>query len=160
MTTLVRYRHEWPAEFERIGRRLRETLGDLALRVDHIGSTAVPGLTAKDVIDIQVTLATLDPAIEVKLRGLGYSRLKRINTDHVPPGQANGAADWAKWLFKPLASERATNLHVRVASRPNQRYPLLSRDHLRTHPAVAEAYAQIKESRRGCIQTTSTPITM
>lgn len=50
----------WPGEFRRIGEALRAALGDLALRIDHIGSTAVPGLPAKDVIDVQVTVRSLD----------------------------------------------------------------------------------------------------
>src|SRR4051794_4003824 len=52
----------WPAEFAEIATALRSALGGLALRIDHIGSTAVPGLAAKDVVDIQVTVAALDAA--------------------------------------------------------------------------------------------------
>jgi GrpB-like predicted nucleotidyltransferase (UPF0157 family) len=134
MITQVPYREEWPAEFLRIGHGLRSALGDLALRIDHIGSTAVPGLATKDVIDILITARQLDPAVEEALRGLGYSRIERINSDHIPPGQANEAGSWAKWIFNPPSGQRATNLHVRLAGKPNQRYPILFRDYLRTHP--------------------------
>ena len=58
--TIVEPKATWPLEFETISRSLRDALGALALRIDHIGSTSVPGLPAKDVIDVQVTVATLD----------------------------------------------------------------------------------------------------
>ncbi|HET8851853.1 MAG TPA: GrpB family protein [Ktedonobacteraceae bacterium] len=54
------YDPQWPLEFRQLGMPLRAVLGDLALRVDHIGSTSVPGLAAKDVIDVQITVAALD----------------------------------------------------------------------------------------------------
>ena len=55
MIVIVPYQREWPEEFERLGRALRAALDGLAVRIDHIGSTAVPGLAAKNIIDIQVT---------------------------------------------------------------------------------------------------------
>ena len=50
------YQARWPEEFRTIGGRIRELVGAVAVRIDHIGSTAVPGLGAKDVIDVQVTV--------------------------------------------------------------------------------------------------------
>lgn len=144
MIVLVPYREEWPIEFGEIGRRLRLMLGASALRIDHIGSTAVPHLAAKDIIDIQVTVASLDPAIETALRAEGYNRVERIAGDHMPAGQSKDPADWSKWVFVEPPGGRETHIHVRIAGRPNQRYPLLFRDYLRTHPSVAEAYGQIK----------------
>ena len=58
MIEIVEYREQWPAEFRAIAGDLRRRLGPLALRIDHIGSTSVPGLAAKDRIDIQVTVAS------------------------------------------------------------------------------------------------------
>lgn len=57
--TIVPARAEWPEEFRRVARSLRETLGPIAMRIDHIGSTSVPGLAAKDVIDVQLTVGDL-----------------------------------------------------------------------------------------------------
>jgi len=54
MIIITPYRSTWPAEFTALGIALRQTLGELALRIDHIGSSAVPGLAAKDIIDVQV----------------------------------------------------------------------------------------------------------
>lgn len=144
MIAIVPYRSDWQMEFSSLGGQLRTVLGDLALRIDHIGSTAVPGLAAKDIIDIQVTASAFDPSIQHALERLGYRRLAHILRDHVPPGCAGPDEDWAKWFFKGASDQRPANLHVRIAGRPNQRYPLLFRDYLRTHDPVALAYSQIK----------------
>lgn len=63
MVEIVAYREEWPEEFHMIGMGLRRALGGLALRIDHIGSTSVTGLPAKDVIDIHVSVVSLDAAL-------------------------------------------------------------------------------------------------
>ena len=61
---IVDYRPEWVTEYAKLAERLCASLGDLALRVDHIGSTAVPGLAAKDIVDIQVTVADFSASLE------------------------------------------------------------------------------------------------
>jgi len=58
---IVPYDPAWPPLFARLGGDLRAALGNVAVRIDHIGSTAVPGLVAKPVIDIQVSVAAFDP---------------------------------------------------------------------------------------------------
>lgn len=140
------YDERWPAEFETIARDLRAGLGDLALRVDHIGSTSVPGLAAKDVIDVQVSVADLhDPRLVVALDGLGTGA-SRPRRDHVPPGDRRDPAEWEKRYLRPPASWRATHVHVREEGRANTRYALLFRDHLRHSPAAAAAYAEVKRA--------------
>ncbi len=139
------YRDQWPDEFRQIALALRQAFGGLALRIDHIGSTSVPQLAAKDVIDVQITVAELAPAVEVALTGLGYQRAERVTSDHCPPGGSEQAAEWEKWYFRPPAGQRRTNTHVRVAGRANQRYPLLFRDYLRSHPDPAAADGQLKQ---------------
>ena len=144
MIEIVQYRPSWPEEFLRMGRTLRSELGGLALRIDHIGSTSIPGLAAKDVLDIQVTAEDLEPRIAQALTQTGYRRVEAIVSDHVPPGQDAEPVNWRKWMFKTSENQRAANLHVRVSGRPNQRYPLLFRDYLRAHPGAARSYALIK----------------
>ena len=144
MITIVPYQSTWRDEFLTIGGALRLALGDLALRIDHIGSTSVPSLAAKDLIDIQITVHNLDPAVEHALCGAGYERRVNITQDHVPPGYQDDTSDWVKWFFRPPMNQRPTNVHVRVAGRANQRYALLFRDYLRSHPSSAQAYAQVK----------------
>jgi GrpB-like predicted nucleotidyltransferase (UPF0157 family) len=146
MLKIVPYQATWPDEFRSIGSNLRQALSDLALRIDHIGSTSVPGLAAKDIIDIQITVANLDPDVEQALNRAGYLRIEGLTTDHLPPGSAVSTNDWTKWVFKPPAGQRATNVHVRLSGRANQRYALLFRDYFRAHPATAQAYAQVKEA--------------
>jgi len=144
MITILPYQPAWPIEFEALGAAVRQVLGGLALRINHIGSTAVPGLAAKDIIDIQVTVAQLDAPVEHALNRAGYRRMAHIDRDHTPPGLPESDEEWRKWFFEAASGQRPVNLHVRVAGRANQRYPLLFRDYLRTHNAVAQAYAQVK----------------
>src|SRR6266699_2109496 len=81
------YDPHWPLEFRQLGTPLRAALGDLALRVDHIGSTSVPGLAAKDVIDVQITIKDFSctPQLVAALGSLGYTRVSDITGDHLPP---------------------------------------------------------------------------
>lgn len=144
MVEIVPYHETWPAEFQTIALSLRQALGSLALRIDHIGSTAVPGLPAKDVIDIQITVAALDADVLSAMTTLGYTQPVGDWHDHRPPRAFGPAADWEKWYFKPPAGQRRTHTHVRVQGRANQRYALLFRDYLRAHPATAQAYAELK----------------
>src|SRR5215212_11001581 len=85
---IVPYDERWPADFAAIGAALRGALGDLALRIDHIGSTSVPGLAAKDRIDVQVTVADFDrfEPVQVALERLGYTMVPGNLNDHQPPG--------------------------------------------------------------------------
>ena len=144
MIVIVPYHPAWPEEFKALARPIRAALGLLALRIDHIGSTAVPGLAAKDIIDIQLTVARLEPAIDEALGTLGYHRVDSISQDHIPPGGPDDPLAWTKWYYHPPEGMRPMHLHCRVAGRPNQRYPLLFRDYLRASPAAAEAYARVK----------------
>lgn len=149
MLEIVDYRSSWPNEFRELAASLRSALGPLALRIDHIGSTAVPGLAAKDVIDVQITVAALDDAVLRALESLGYTHVARITGDHCPASfeqspEEHGVDEWRKWFFRAPPETRPTNTHVRVVGRANQRYPLLFRDYLRTHPATTAAYAELK----------------
>ena len=146
MIQILPYQPQWPQEFAAIGSCIRQALGDLAIRIDHIGSTSAPGLPAKDIIDVQITVRELGDPIERLLTRAGYGRCEEIWRDHVPPGSPEAESEWRKWMFSPAEGQRAANVHVRVAGRLNQRYPLLFRDYLRAHRPVAEAYAQVKRA--------------
>ncbi len=144
---IVPYRVEWPQEFVVIGQALRRALGDLALRIDHIGSTSVPGLMAKDLIDIQITVASLLPVepLDAALATIGFTRRVEVTGDHRPPGDMTSPdSAWAKYLCKPPDGHRLTNVHIRAEGAANQRYALLFRDYLRVHPASAAAYGETK----------------
>ncbi len=144
---IVDYRPEWVEDFTDIARALQEALGDLALRIDHIGSTAVPGLAAKDVIDVQVTARDFTPDLEAAFRRAGFERLPQITQDHIPPtaiGQSHDQ-DWEKQMYRS-PNIRPHNLHVRRAGSANGHYALLFRDYLRAHPLATAAYAQSKKA--------------
>jgi GrpB-like predicted nucleotidyltransferase (UPF0157 family) len=144
MMTIVPYQATWRAEFMRLGQHLRQHLDALALRIDHIGSTAVPGLAAKDIIDIQITAQELTPALENALNLSGYQRVRHITQDHLPLGQHDHGQDWRKWFFNAAPAQRPVNVHIRMPGRANQRYALAFRDYLRACPRIAQAYAQVK----------------
>ena len=148
MITIVAYDTSWPEAFIAVAQPLRTALGELALRIDHIGSTSVPGLAAKNIIDVQVTLKDFSctPQLVSALGSLGYTLIPHITSDHLPPLFKGSETDWEKLMFRPPANQRRTHLHVRALGRPNQRYPLLFRDYLRAHPVASAAYAQIKTS--------------
>ena len=119
MILIVPYKLSWPAEFTAIGAEVRAALGKTALAVHHIGSTSVPGLAAKDVIDIQVTVADLDASLS-PLENAGFTLRDNICRDHAPPGKALVPSELEKRYF--TRQERPVNLHVRAAGRFNQRY--------------------------------------
>jgi GrpB-like predicted nucleotidyltransferase (UPF0157 family) len=106
---IVDYKESWPQEFAQIARQLREGLGDLALRIDHIGSTAVPGLAAKDVIDIQISVVALNQDVVNAMAKMGYSLSEGNLGDHIPPGQDEHPQQWKKMYFHPPANQRRTH---------------------------------------------------
>lgn len=140
---IVDHDPRWPAEFLDIASSLRATLGVRASRIDHIGSTSVPGLAAKDVIDVQVSVAA-EADLGVTARALadeGWVPRGDITGDHDVPGMA---PDQRKVFLNEPSGARRVNLHIRVVGHLNQRYPLVVRDYLRTHPNSAQAYATLK----------------
>ncbi|GAA1669144.1 dephospho-CoA kinase [Mycolicibacterium murale] len=133
---LVAYDPSWPEQAQRILARLNTACGHRAVRIDHIGSTAVPGLESKDVIDIQVTVDSLATADELAaaLLTAGYPRLDGITGDVPrPQGRSTVAAFdhtsdeslWHKRLHASADPGRPTNVHLRVAGWPNQQFALL-----------------------------------
>ncbi len=144
MIIISPYDPKWPKEFEIIRLSLLQRLEPMALRVDHIGSTSVPGLGAKNVIDIQVTVAALTPQIPQRLVRAGYRYWESITHDHIPKGEDDNPKLWEKLLFSQPEGERRSNVHVRVDGNPNQKYPLLFRDYLRAHPSSTKTIELIK----------------
>jgi GrpB-like predicted nucleotidyltransferase (UPF0157 family) len=132
----------WQARAAALIERLHGRLGASALRIEHIGSTAIPGMAAKDVLDLQVSVADLDAAaraFEAPLRADGFEPLPYLR-DHVPAWLDDDPARWAKRFWK----RDGVNLHVRLAGSPNERVALLFRDWLRAHPEAVAAYGAFK----------------
>jgi GrpB-like predicted nucleotidyltransferase (UPF0157 family) len=153
MISIVPHRATWSVEFDGIAASIQAGTGEVALRIDHIGSTSVPYLCAKDVIDVQVTVAKLDGGVAERLRQLGFVQRGDIEGDHVPPGYGGPESDWAKLFFVQPSDQRRINVHVRQSGRPNQRYALLFRDYLIAHPRAAAAYGELKQRLAGSLVT-------
>lgn len=120
----------WARRFAELGRDLRAALGQVALRIDHIGSTAVPGLAAKPIIDIQISVAAFDPldAYRAPLAELGYVHRA-------------GNTELTKRYFREPPGGRRTHIHVRRAGSFSEQFALLFRDYLRTDTEAAAGYA-------------------
>lgn len=126
------YNSEWPAQFEAIAGPIRAALGELALSVQHIGSTSVPGLAAKPIIDLVIVMSSRLHLTEViaKLAELGYAHAG----DQGIPGRE---------VFKKPAQVRHHLYACAVDAVPLHEH-LLFRDYLRTYPAEAAAYGELK----------------
>ena len=149
---ILPYNPAWPQWFEVVKLQLSGCLGNLALSIDHIGSTSVPGLGAKDRIDVQVTVGeiTLEmkASVDCAFRGAGLGETE-FSKDHRPPLDSHSEDDWQK-LYLSFMKETPgcsfySNIHIRTKGNANQIYPLLFRDYLRSHPSAAAAYQQMKE---------------
>jgi dephospho-CoA kinase len=139
---IAEYDLTWPAQAERVLARVRAAAGELALRADHIGSTAVPGLPAKDVLDLQVTVAAAADAETLKelLSDAGFPRL---DGDWYDDAQ-DGGEPWPKRLHVGADPRRPVNLHVRSTQTPAWRLALLFRDFLRANPDERDDYRDVK----------------
>ncbi|MDT5140906.1 MAG: dephospho-CoA kinase [Mycobacterium sp.] len=147
----------WPDQARRIVARLKTACGAKALRVDHIGSTAVPGLDAKDAIDVQVTVESLSAADELgaALLSAGYPRIEHITADVGKPDarstvarydHSDETALWQKRVHGSADPGRPAYVHLRVNGWPNQQFALLFVDWLVANPDVREEYLTVKRN--------------
>jgi GrpB-like predicted nucleotidyltransferase (UPF0157 family) len=130
------YDPAWAAEFDRERQRIAAALGPLARRIDHNGSTSVPGLDAKPVIDIQISVDALQPldAYGEPLVALGYT--------HVPhPDDA-----FCPFFHRPANWPHTHHVHVVAFGGEEERRTLAFRDYLREHAALAREYAALKRA--------------
>ncbi|MFC4858957.1 dephospho-CoA kinase [Actinophytocola glycyrrhizae] len=135
----------WPAQAARLRERIAMAAGGLAGRIDHIGSTSVPGLPAKDVIDLQVTVASLADADAMGdgLAAAGFPKLPGVDHDNPKP-YAPDVAQWRKRFHAAADPGRLANVHIRVEGSPGWRYALLLPDWLRANPAERDDYLATK----------------
>jgi len=126
------YDAAWPARFEEMRTRLAGALGPSALRIDHVGSTAIPGLSAKPIIDIQVSVADVEDEASYKdaIEAQGLE-LRWIEPVH-------------RYFRPPPALPRLWHVHVCSAGSEWERVHLLFRDYVRAHPEAAAAYEALK----------------
>lgn len=145
--TVVDPQPDWPSHAERLLSRLRAALGEGVVRADHVGSTSVSGLRAKDVIDLQVVVRDLrvldDPAVQEALAGRGFIVSRGDGWDHAH-GPGVGEHTWPKRLVATGDPARVVHCHVRPADSPAWRLALLFRDWVRAEPAERALYAARK----------------
>lgn len=120
---IAKYDPEWKNMFMGLGSKLRSSLGDLAVRIDHVGSTSVIGLDAKPIIDIQISVMDFDDVsnFKTKIENLGFE-LRTENPDKT------------KHYFREVPGNKRTHIHVRQAGSFSEQKTLLFRDYLRKHP--------------------------
>jgi len=140
MTTKIRivrvvdYDPRWPEAFEELRAAIWAVVGDIALAVEHVGSTSVPGLAAKPVIDISVVVPTeagIIPSIE-RLATLGYVHQGNLGID-------------GREAFESPDGRPKHHLYVCPSNSVALANHLAVRDHLRTHPAAAREYGELKK---------------
>jgi GrpB-like predicted nucleotidyltransferase (UPF0157 family) len=131
------YDPAWPAMFEHERTSLLAALDPFMLTIEHIGSTAVPGLAAKPIIDLQASMRCLAEAqsrcVE-PLQALGYTNLPQYEA--WLPGEL--------FFRKALAGPWTHYLHILQAEDPRWQDRVLFRDYLRNHPEAAATYAKLK----------------
>jgi len=133
---IVGYDPGWPEAFENEAIRLRGALGALAIRIDHHGSTAVPELSAKPIIDIQISVRALQPLAAYR------DRLEAIGYTHVPhPDDA-----FAPFFHRPAEWPHTHHVHVVEAGGVEERRTLAFRDYLRDHSDVRREYEERKRT--------------
>ncbi|WP_228000768.1 dephospho-CoA kinase [Nocardia australiensis] len=143
---------DWPAQAQRLIARLWGACGALASRIDHIGSTAVPELPAKDVIDLQITVADIAAAdgLRAALGAAGFPVIARVTHDNPKPTDADpdgtNVVLWAKRLHGAADPGRVANVHVRVAGSPGQQFALTFRDWLRADATARVEYTEVKRA--------------
>lgn len=132
---IVAYNPAWPARFTDIGAALRRALGNVALRIDHIGSTSVPGLAAKPIIDIQVSVEHLEPTSPFRDPLIDMGLVYRADNP-----------ERTKRYFREAPGQPRTHIHVRRAGSFSEQFPLLFRDFLRVDRRTASDYANVKQA--------------
>jgi GrpB-like predicted nucleotidyltransferase (UPF0157 family) len=131
---IVPYDTKWPNVFSAERDRIAAVLGALALRIDHHGSTSVPGLAAKPIIDIQVSVERLHP---IETYAPRFAQLGYVHLPH--PDDA-----FCPFFHRPAAWPHTHHVHVVEAGGDEERRTLAFRDYLRDHSETAREYADLK----------------
>lgn len=130
---IVEHDPEWAARFEEERKRLGPWIGEYTDRIEHVGSTAVPGLAAKPIIDVTAVVTDVESLwgdLDKLKAVLGYE------LSHVP----------ADWLFLQRIDDASQgyNLHLIERSSEHWKHDLLFREYLRANPAVSDEYEAVK----------------
>lgn len=132
--TVEQYNPEWKKQFEIEAENLRPIFSDKAISIEHVGSTAVPGLAGKPTVDILITVETIEIADELseKIESIGYKNLG----DYINKG--------SRLFVKERDGERLINLHVFEAEHPHVLEMINLRKYFQSHPEVVKEYSNLK----------------
>ena len=143
---VIPYQPQWVSDFTQIAVRIRDVVNTAAIRIDHIGSTAVPGLAAKDVIDIQITVIDLGrvDTLTKSLIAVGFRQGTTFEHDEFH-GKPETDTELRKLYMREPEGERRVHIHIREIGRFNQKYALLFRDCIRASEVVRKEYELLKQ---------------
>ena len=131
---IVPYDGAWPVMAGQELRRIRDVVGDIAVGLEHVGSTAVPGLAAKPVIDLQLSVAVMEPCERY------VAPLERLGYLFAPAPESPGYHFFAR----PPERPRTHHLHVCETGSEHELRHVAVRDFLRSHPDEVTRYAALK----------------
>ena len=131
-----KYNPQWKTDFEQIKSEIISALGELALSVEHVGSTSVEGMSAKPIIDIDVVISSnaVLPAVIEKLSSIGYIHEGNLGIE---------GREAFKYENKPHLQEH--HLYVCPENSPELFRHITFRNYLRSHPEAAAEYSSVKE---------------
>ena len=138
---LVPHNQKWLELFEGEKQLLKNTFGDTIIAIEHVGSTAIPGIPAKPIIDMNIGVESLKIARSMK------EKFEKLGYEHRPfvPGHTKEDLKWQELYVKGPEAKRTHHAHVTVYGNNYWKTDLLFRDHLRKNPARAKQYAELKE---------------
>lgn len=128
------YQESWKDDFEKIAQELRTVLSELAIRIEHVGSTAVEGLAAKPIIDIDLVILSKDfPSVVKNLATIGYQHEGNL-----------GIEGREAFTYSGKEHLQSHHLYVCPENSPELKRHLAFRDYMRSHPAAVKTYGVIK----------------
>jgi GrpB-like predicted nucleotidyltransferase (UPF0157 family) len=130
---IVTYDANWSNLFLHLGKSIRDVLGDIAIRIDHIGSTSIVNMPAKPIIDVQVSVKDFSQVnwIEQQMNTIGFRYMKNNE-------------DKSQCYFREMAGNKRTHIHIRKTGGWDEVFNLLFRDYLRCHPQDCLLYERKK----------------
>jgi GrpB-like predicted nucleotidyltransferase (UPF0157 family) len=135
---IVDYDPEWPDLYEKEKRRILEVAGDIIAGIEHVGSTAIPGIGAKPILDIMVAVNSLSDAEEC------IEPLRKIGYEYQPEHEASMPE---RRFFRRGNPPKEQHYHLHMVEQTSDFWKrhLLFRNYLRVHPKAAQDYYELKK---------------
>lgn len=145
MLEVVPHQARWASDFAQLKAELTLGFGEQAIAISHIGSTAIQGLVAKPIIDVQVSVRALEDLRIPKELPEGCRYVPENDQDIPPLGYQQEPSEWRKrFMHVTRLEQRFAHIHIREVGRANERVALLFRDFVSEHLLHREAYGRLK----------------